>query len=66
MKTLKFTPCILVYISIYILEVKLQNLLNDVYMYSGNENIKNTFLIKRYCFSYVRIYLYLFIYNDVH
>ena len=33
MKTLKFTPCILVYISIYILEVKLQNLLNDVYMY---------------------------------
>ena len=66
MKTLKFTPCILVYIRIYILEVKLQNLLNDVYMYSGNENIKNTFLIKRYCFRYVRIYLYLFIYNDVH
>ena len=21
-----------------------------VYMYSGNKNIKNTFLIKRYCF----------------
>ena len=33
--------------------IQLQNLLNNVYMYGGNKNINNTFLIKQYFATYV-------------